>query len=72
MSFMTDIEKLSHVSTATFSFQLTNYPLKTEWNSEDCTEVIAVFDNRELGNLFQNIEILTLNVLAIIESIAFK
>ncbi|KAF4790166.1 hypothetical protein TURU_144680 [Turdus rufiventris] len=54
------------------SSELTNYPLKTEWNSEDCTEVIAVFDNRELGNLFQNIEKLTLNVLMIIESIAFK
>lgn len=72
MSLMADIAKLSHVSTATSSFQLTNYPLKTEWNSEVCTEVIAVFDNSDLGNLFQNIEILTLNVLTIIESVAFK
>lgn len=36
------------------------------------TEVIAVSDSSKFGTLFRNTEILTLNVLMAIESIALK
>lgn len=72
MSLMVDITKLSHVSTGTLSVKVTNWPLKIAWKSVDFTEVIAVSDSSEFGTLFQNTEILTLNVLMAIESTAFR